>query len=185
MRHPHSSQVGVLALVVLSALLLACGTHEATPPSLPAGLVVAPGAINIKTPKAYEGAVTYDVQVAYPADTVLAFLRDEMTRRGWTPQRDGILTPGESSHVRGWSELLIAGEKHVPGEPSEDAHVYEWQGEWRNKDGGVASYSLVYREPEASRPYGDGPVTVQAIYLSKEGAEAVKAGLENALKRPF
>jgi hypothetical protein len=167
-------------------MLLACGTPTTTPAPLPDGLLVAPGAVDVKTPKAYEGAVTYLVREAYPADTLLGFLRQELASRGWTPQNEGVFSPGEeSSHVRGWSEMLIEGEKHAPDDPPDVAHVYEWHGEWRDKNGGVASYSLWYREPEASRPYGAGPVSVQAIYLSKENAEAVKAGLGNAVKRPF
>lgn len=127
----------------------------------------------------------YDVPEAYPAGTLLAFLRKELESRGFTPQNEAVFTPGvESSHVRGWAETVIEGHTHGAAEPSETVHVYEWTGEWRDANGGVVSYSLMYQDPEASRPYGAGAVSVRGIYIGKEGAEALKGGLANTLKRP-
>jgi len=145
---PHET---VLRSVLIGALLLfgliACGrranqvvAHHAQ------ALVVCPGAKAAKWVN-FEGTdqLSYQVQIEYPASSVVSYISDQLQGMGWRPLQEDFWNPGlPSSHLRGWTHFEDA-TVHPP------ATVDAWAGQWQNKSGDLVWYDLRYSYPPGDR----------------------------------
>ena len=130
----------VIALVLLAASLGGCRRgYDISVGSLPPELKVLEGATAITARGDEEStAVEYVLQASYPADGVIAAIRQQVEAKGWKAAGFSLLKPTiSSSLVRGWTY-------HFDGTVSPPLGVHQWQADWRNERGDVVTYSLRY-----------------------------------------
>jgi tetratricopeptide (TPR) repeat protein len=98
---------------------------------------------NAEHVKYYRGAygsvgISYRVHEPYPAKQTLADIREQLSKFGWKELKEDWLNPGmSSSFVTGWSEF-------AEGDTIPPRFVWQWAGDWVNKQGAVIGYSLRY-----------------------------------------
>ena len=103
-------------------------------------LLVAPSAKNPNYVIYPDGRqqVTYTVEIPYPAEDVLAFLKTELQKRGWKPLPENYFNPGTPSSLqRGW--IFVEDHTKQPWTGS-----YGWGAEWENSAHDLTEYSLRY-----------------------------------------
>ena len=132
---------------VLAIGLAACGrsAHQEAPRHADA-LVVCPGAeaVTWKT-SARRDQLSYEVEVVYPAESVISCISNELAQNGWQPLKEDFWNPGlPSSEVGGWSQFIDA-------TVNPEQTVYQWAAQWQNQAGDVAWYSLQYTYPPKDR----------------------------------
>lgn len=140
---------------MLAATLLTPACAQVPTNNPPVSLLVYPKGEEVRY-RDKDGAwwVYYDVQVDYPAEGVLRFIKDSLERQGWQPLKKDILNPDTpSSHITGWDEF-------VDGRTSPKTQVHQWLAPWKNPHGDVVWYELRYRHPVGTSPT---PKTVSVI----------------------
>jgi hypothetical protein len=102
--------------------------------------------------------VTYKLDVAYPARSVIEDVRGRLEGAGWMPLERDFLNPTiRTSFSRGRVQF-----EDRTKQPNE---VHQWAGQWRNAGGDIVSYELTFEATVArSGEIGaKGPLTVRAI----------------------
>lgn len=140
MATPIKSGFGILCI-----FLFVCS--PGTEKDLPKSLLIYKGATNVSTYK--EGSIhqlSYKLSVKYPADEVIAFVREVLKREGWHALEDDYLNPGlTSSHVTGWNS-------HQDGTGKVTLKVHQWLAQWKNNAGDVVWYVFRYTYPLQADP---------------------------------
>ena len=82
--------------------------------------------------------ISYRVHEPYPAKQTLAQIRERLSTLGCKELKEDWLNPGmSSSFVTGWSEF-------AEGDTIPPRFVWQWAGDWVDKQGAVIGYSLRY-----------------------------------------
>jgi hypothetical protein len=123
-----------VAVTILSA---ACASQPPDPQSLTDGLIVLPGASKTRITDR-NSAVSYDLQVQYPAQEVIDSVARQLTQKGWKALETDMVNPSlPASASAGWGSY-VDGTKHP------ETNVYQWIGQWQDSQGTVAWYTLSY-----------------------------------------
>lgn len=132
-------------LAVIAGLILGCEKEPASNP--PPSLVVYPQGEDVAFHQRGEiWEVYYKVEAEYPAEDVLRFIKDSLKRQGWQPLREDYLNPGIlSSHETGWDEYFDA-------TTTPETKVHQWLAQWKNQNGDVVWYGLLYRYEKGKEP---------------------------------
>jgi len=134
------------------------------------GLIVLSGASNIRITDR-NSAVSYELQVAYPAQEVIESLGRQLTQHGWKALETDIANPSlPAAASAGWGS-------YVDGTKRPKTNVYQWIGQWQDSRGTVAWYTLEYesviRNEPVRRP--EGPLRVIAKVLSAEEVRLLRS----------
>jgi hypothetical protein len=125
-------------LVLICLLSVAC--NEA-----PKGVLIQlPGARDVET-SSLRGMDTlqYKLYVRYPATDQIQEVKNRLQKLGWKPVPYIYLFPKyPSSHVQGWTFF-----NDPPRDPA--WVIYEWTGDWLDKDGNLVTYTFRYHDPIA------------------------------------
>jgi hypothetical protein len=167
----------ILWIVLALLPLIACN-------QAPKGvLITLPGAKDVEA-STLRGMSTlqYTLDVRYPAKAQIQSVKDQLSKMGWKPVPYIYLFPkNSSSQVLGWTFF-----NDPPRNPS--WVIYEWTGDWLDKDGNLITYSFRYRDPVAKYQQSMfivGPsqkqMAVTAIY-TPAGIAKHKQGMLNAQK---
>ena len=128
------------ARLVLLTLLLFCSCNQA-----PKGvLITLPGAKDVES-STLRGMDTlqYTLDIRYPAKAQIQTVKDQLLKLGWKPVPYIYLFPkNSSSQVLGWTFF-----NDPPRDPS--WVIYEWTGDWLDKNGNLVTYTFRYRDPIA------------------------------------
>jgi hypothetical protein len=150
----------------------------------PKGVLIAlPGAKDVET-STLRGMNTlqYTLNVRYPAKVQIQSVKDQLLKLGWKPVPYIYLFPkNSSSQVLGWTFF-----NDPPRNPS--WVIYEWTGDWLDKEGNLVTYTFRYRDPIAKYQQSTfivGPaqkeMTVTAIY-TPSGIAKHKQAMLNGVK---
>jgi hypothetical protein len=110
-------------------------------PGLSGDMVVYPGAVNPRSAvnQGFE-RLTYQLDVAYPAEGVIGSISRDLARRGWRPLRNNWHNRDETSeYVRGWVQSTVVSK---PG--GKERYLCRWWAQWRNAEGEIVDYALGY-----------------------------------------
>ena len=150
------------------------GGVRAQQPSMPAYVVVPPGAHDVVSHEENDGRSTcsYTVSAAYPAASVLEAIKSTLAASGWRPLPDDWMNPGlASSHSVGWQYFLddTVGPTRL---------VHQWLADWQDETGNLLVYALRYH---SSTTPGHDPdnrnLKVVVLYFPKSVAEALRAAV--------
>lgn len=125
------------------------------------GLIVLPGAVNVRHLQEYDGGVSYELErTDYPAENVIAHIRDRLRAEGWEERGTDLLNPDVANSFKaGWVRFLKGG-----------TTVFVWHADWTKK-GAVVYYDLRYT---AAGPTIDvepmDRLSITAFYYSPETA---------------
>jgi hypothetical protein len=170
------------ARLLILALLFVYACSEA-----PKGvLITLAGAKDIET-STLRGMNTlqYSVNVRYPAKAQIQSVKDQLQKLGWKPIPYIYLFPkNSSSQVLGWTLF-----NDPPRDPT--WMIYEWTGDWLDKNGNLVTYTFRYRDPIGKYQQSTfivGPsekeMTVTAIYtpvgIAKHKQEMLNGENSNA-----
>ena len=126
-------------------------------------LIVVSGAKDVKYGSlAGTRQVYYTVTDPYPGKETLAEISKQLAKQGWKPLRENFQTSKPSSRVRGWTHFL-------DGTDGPDAHVDQWEADWRDPAGDIVSYFLRYRSPVGS-PANTTRLEVHGAYIPRDVA---------------
>jgi hypothetical protein len=167
-------------LLVLSA----CGTEasQRTDTFRPE-LVVLGGATDVRRDASVDGRneLTYQIDVAYPADAAIMRLRAELAD-GWKPLTEDWLNPGTpSGNVLGWSAF-------ADGTRSPRTIASVWSSAWTDPAGDLVLYSLRYDSAFTRNAAGVTPdnstLAVNAVFMPADmvGTMREQLGIESPLK---
>jgi|SRR5262245_15144763 len=119
------------------ALVIGCKSEHVQPPR---ALVVTPNAKAVEFLQVGEiWQVHYQVEIAYPAESVLKHINDELRQAGWMPLQYDFLNPHLlSSHKEGWGSFIDATTKP-------NTKVHQWLAQWQDSHGDVVFFALRYR----------------------------------------
>ena len=161
-RHPWCA-------IVLTTLL-ACASQPTDPLSLPDGLIVLPGASKTRLTDR-NSAVSYDLQVPYPAQEVIGSLAGQLREKGWKALETDILNPSLPASASAECGSYVDGTKHP------ETNVYQWIGQWQDSQGKVAWYTLRYESVIRNEPVRkpEGPLHVIAKVLSPEDVKLLRS----------
>jgi hypothetical protein len=114
--------------------------------------------------------VSYLVAEPYPATVTIEKIRSDLESQGWRPRDVDVLSPDLTlSSFRGWTQY----EDARGGAPIQ---IYQWDGQWEEAGGRVASYTLKYHA--RMMPNGlivaDGPLQVLGMVFSAETVERLR-----------
>ena len=127
--------------------LTSCGPsiHQETARHTDA-LIVCPGAEAVHWVR-FDGTdqLNYQMNVQYPADTVISCISQELNKNGWQALKEDFWNPGlASSKARRWTQFTDA-------TVHPEATVDVWSNQWQNPAGDIAWYYLEYRYPPKDR----------------------------------
>lgn len=114
-------------LMILWVVGVAVGCSGRQPTSTeapPPGLIVLPGAQNIRHSSDYQGVLQYDVEVPFPAEHVVRSVSDSLTAAGWrqiTPRRQYSGPGHPTPHELGWATIFEG-----------PTRVLTWTAAWSN-----------------------------------------------------
>jgi len=77
-------------------------------------------------------AVSYDLQVSYPAQEVIGSLAGQLREKGWKALETDILNPSLPASASAEWGSYVDGTKHP------ETNVYQWTGQWQDSQGKVA-----------------------------------------------
>ena len=139
--------VSTIIWITLSTVFLLSCTKKGPPGDAPSALSVYPKSEDVRYHhESGVWQVQYNVQIEYPAEDILRFIRGSLEGQGWQPLNEDVLNPGlPTSHVNGWQQ-------YTDGRTSPKAEVRQWLGQWKNPSGDVVWYRLQYRYEEATMP---------------------------------
>jgi len=150
--------------VVAAVLAASCSSPEESRVIHPDILVVLPNAQEVKYTSDYDGTVSYELAVAYPAADVISEIRTRLEKTDWKAAPDDMLNPGQqNSHVRGWTSF-VDGTRN-------DARVYQWTAAWDSPRGDRVEYWLKYVYPKDSGPSVRAPLKVVGLYFTAQMVE--------------
>ena len=171
----------LLALLLVVCSLSAASACSGSSPEQPIGphpdiLIVLPGAQKIEYPRAYDGSVSYELDVAHPASDVIAEIRARLEKAGWKAASNDMMNPGmENSHVRGWMD-------YVDGTKG-GATVFLWSAAWESPRGDRVEYWLKYEYPKGSGPMSARPpLQVVALYFTGPTVNRVREQARRSLQ---
>src|SRR5262245_46010668 len=90
----HRARQATMAGLLLFSASLACARTGPRNAPFPDLLIVLPGATHVAYTNEYEGALTYELPVRYPALTEIQTIRTRLEGAGWTPLEEDFLNPG-------------------------------------------------------------------------------------------
>jgi len=164
-------------LVLIVLFLVAC--HEA-----PKGaLIQLAGARDVEiSTLSGMNTLQYKLLVRYPAKEQIQEVKDRLNKMGWKAvPYIYLFPPNPSSHVLGWTFF-----NDPPRQPA--WVVYEWTGDWLDKDGNLLTYTFRYKDPVAKyqqKTFIVGPsqkeMAITAIYTPASLAKH-KQGMLNGEK---
>jgi hypothetical protein len=163
-----------------AAVAVACSRHpiagNATD-ELPAVLRPPHGALGVEQ-SVFPGkgsGVSYTVLVAYPAAGLVSEVQSRASSMGWSPSKEDLMNPGiPTSSGRGWTSYLDVSK-------GGRAAMHQWQSQWRNKDGGLLTYSFWYRTESVAGDWAPAVPDNDKLHVSAEVME--RDVLENMLKQ--
>jgi hypothetical protein len=86
----------------------------------------------------------YTIEIAYPAENLLSFLKTELQKRSWKPLPEDFFNPGMPSSIRrGWSFFEDHTQQPWTG-------VFVWSADWENSTRDITQYVLRYESPDNS-----------------------------------
>jgi TonB family protein len=141
-------------LLVLAALVAGAGCSKERSSNrdvLPPSFVVPEGARKLVASRHDwnpDGlSASYVVRVAYPAERLVAQIREKLECCGWKP------VPADEIDARRPSSLRFEWRSHVLRDPGQKGEFFNWSGEWSNDAGDVVNYWLQYQSgvPAAGR----------------------------------
>jgi hypothetical protein len=156
--------------VALMTLLASCARQSSDPQSLPDSLIVLPGASKIRITDR-NSAVSYELQVTYPAQEVIDSLARQLTEKGWKALETALSNPSASpSASAGWGS-------YIDGTQRPETNVYQWIGQWQDRGGNVAWYTLRYETVIKNEPVRrpEGPLHVIAKALSPDEVKLLRS----------
>jgi hypothetical protein len=107
--------------------------------------------------------VICQVDVDYPAESVISWISDQLKGRGWQARDEDYWNPGlPTSQVRDWTQSADA-------TVQPQATVYQWNGQWDNGSGDITDYFLRYEYP----PHGEYTLRVIAIFTPTSIAKQI------------
>ena len=135
----------VWCAVAVTTVLASCASQSTDPHSLPDGLIVLAGASKTRITDR-NSAVSYELQVPYPAQDVIDSFARQLTQKGWKALETDMVNPSlPTSASAGWGSYLD-GTKHP------ETNVYQWIGQWQDSQGKVAWYTLRYESVIRNEP---------------------------------
>jgi hypothetical protein len=158
------------ALLLLAFSVLSC--HR----ELPDSLIVLKGGTK---PKRFYvrgmDQLVYRIEDKYPARDAIQAISDHLKRKGWEPIQQQFLYPNlPSSHVVGW---VFYEDKRV----GYTSFVFEWSGDWKDKDNNIVTYSFRYRDPAkkyAQKTYilkpQNSDLYIAASYMPRKVAQSIR-----------
>jgi hypothetical protein len=86
--------------------------------------------------------LSYTIQISYPAEPVIEWVKNELQSKGWKPLNESFLNPGlPSSITKGW-------ESFIDGTINPNQTVHQWIADWSNDSGDIVTYGFRYSYPE-------------------------------------
>ena len=162
------------ALVTMALLVMlgdACSREKSRKPLTP-GLIVLPGAMNVRATIENEGTVVYELSEPYPAVNTIAALGSNLGTLGWRAMDRDVMNPSIStSFSRGWDEFLDSSGNGPPRE------TYQWIGQWEDRTSrNVAWYTLTYdASVDANgRIRARGPLRVMGTIISAKAIRMMR-----------
>jgi hypothetical protein len=132
---------------VLAAVFVRPGAAQSgSPHNLSEALIVLPGASDVqRSSRKGASAVSYEMEVSFPAEGPILEIVTRVARLGWTPLKEDSFNPGIStSMVRSWTSFIDASE-------ATRLRRYAWASEWKNAKGDRVHYAFRYEAPEESQ----------------------------------
>jgi hypothetical protein len=163
-----------LFVVLLSTAACSACSHnrKSEPPAGADVLIVPPGATTIRYDSQYDGAVSYQVRIPYPADSVIQLIRSQLEARRWSVLDEDIYNPGTpTSTVVGWTEFS-----------KNDAIVHAWHAQWQNRDGAVIVYDIRY-DPRAGEREQKSVALINAVLISPRSVTDIRKSATQRLQR--
>jgi hypothetical protein len=148
-RKPLGDTRKLLPVVLLLAGLVVTGCRSrgmqnGVAPGLSSEMMVYRGAVRPRS-SLHAGLerLTYDVDVAYPAQDVINSISRRLADRGYRPLRNNWYNRGDASeYVRGWVQSTVV---NKPG--GKERYLCRWWAQWRNAQGDVVDYALTFLSP--------------------------------------
>jgi hypothetical protein len=155
--------------------VLACGASRTPQTAPPAEIAPLPGAQNVQAgPVPDRGnapGITYTLNETFPASVTLAAIDAMLRQRGFTAAPTTTFDPDRaSSHALGWSAVART-------RKGQRMATHFWTGDWRDKDGRVVEYALIYESPLA----GDAPPAAPATQTLNVQGELQSAEMATAI----
>ena len=167
-------------LILCIWLLGACGCDRPAASQAPAasmpGMIVLPGALNVRKSPENQRVVTYEVKEAHPAMNAISTITEALEDSGWRRLQEDILNPGlPLSFSRGWVE-------YEDVSAAKSKYVYQWSGQWEDNLGQVAWYILTLEgAPTGQGTYRPaGHLRVRAILLPAEEVARIRRNTTSA-----
>ena len=146
-------------------LVAACHSQQQTHRQVSPDILVLPGAVDVRvTGGSNFQRVTYRVSLSYPAASAISTITDHLRRRGWKPLLQNWFNRDDTSNfVRGWINGIVVpkGVEHFAS---------RWWAQWRNGDGDIVDYTLLYISPSSQRT-NTTDLHVLVTRMSKSAAE--------------
>jgi len=136
--------------------------------------VVAPGATGVwQTTFQGKEQITYHIRSEYPAEDVVATIKERLKQLGWEPLKEDWLNPGlPSSLTRGWAYYEDFSTKP-------HTSVRSWNADWQNGSQDILAYMLTYTCPDnqcaSTRDLYD--LRVIGIHIPADLAKRIKASI--------
>jgi hypothetical protein len=138
---------------------------------LPDGVIVLPGAAKVRVTDNNQ-SVSYQLEEAYPADSIIAELGRRLNAEGWHPVKSDVANPSVSTMVgQGWGS-------YEDGTRRPAVNVWEWSQQWENSQQRVVWYVLRYETVLRGEPVRspEGPLHVMAAALSPAAVKHLRGG---------
>lgn len=170
-----------LFLVLLYSIVSSAGCNR----PLPDTLIVLPGARGLEQHYS-QGMeqVAYELQARYPATDSIQKVQSTLASKGWVPQDYEFMHPDRpTSNLLGWTFFE---DKRI----GSTRMVYEWLGEWKDKNNNIVRYSFRYVDPVEKYQHktyvlkpSSASMIVTASYTPRKLAVATRQSEQQRLKR--
>ena len=126
-------------LVALVAISAGCARREASVTAASdreTSLVLRPGASDVRRTNEYDGTLSYVIDDPYPGSVVREQIGEALSRAGWQPSRENLLTFRDSSANTDWWTFTKG-----------SLEVSQMVEGWRNASGDVLTIIYQYEVP--------------------------------------
>jgi hypothetical protein len=166
MPHRHATFLTTGAWLLVA---LGCANGQQTSVrSLPQELVPLPDAVNVRYTSENEGTVSYELNVQYPANTVVEALVKRLEMMGWRGLKYDVLNPEvPSSLISGWKFYEDATQR-------DERPVYRWMAQWEDVSGRIVWYTLKFEGPADSSGGPVGPLHITGTLFSADTASQMR-----------
>ena len=153
-----------ICIVTLVLQCAACATPGGAPQSsgpLSDGLVLIPGAEDVRRTTTHDGGVVYYVRESFPGSGALRRIAEKLRASGWQETDDWIFPTDRPRGADAWAEYEQSG-----------GHVAALVKVWKNTGGALSTYEFKYETPRRGDP--QVRLEVSAFVMSRERVDKLK-----------